>query len=442
MERSGTLDLLPRVRGQNRRGEATRAALVDAGWRLVEGMTISQLFASLTATDVAREAGRTTGAFFHHFETFDEFAAAMVDSFASKVDNTELLAATERVLDLRDGVATMMRQLNGDVWDVTVHAEDQRTELMRFLLLSAVGDRSVRPDGTTQADVVRRVMWEERLDSLEASFLSLWTVLGREPVEPFDHRSAALAVYAMLLGLRMAERVGVTVDREFVGELAPALAMAMSRPKDAVGAREARDADLEPPGVAARGFDLSSSGARRVLEAVRGVVPPDGGELRMETVAAAAGMSVADAVATFGTARRAMALTAVLDVADVRLQAERFVDAEPSRAVADAVVSIVRAARGWGPITSALLAERAAEPAHRHAAPGGDVVDAVPLGQVVLRSLEALRGREDCRSCAEDAELAVDLALQVALSRPRIAPAAVAELVVRALDLTEPCGCR
>ncbi len=125
----------------------------------------------------------------------------------------------------------------------------------------------------------------------------------------------------------------------------------------------------------------------------------------------------------------------------MRERSSRFIDTDPARAVADALVAIVRAARAWGPVATALLGERAQPHFGDQAVPGGDIREVVPLGDLVLEPLMATWGCAECRPCQDDAELAVDLALQVGASRPRMAPGDVADVVLRAVtSLRGPAG--
>ena len=53
-----------------------RERLVQAGWRVLDGLSLPRVFAGATTAAIAAEAGVTTGSFFHHFPNATAFADA------------------------------------------------------------------------------------------------------------------------------------------------------------------------------------------------------------------------------------------------------------------------------------------------------------------------------------------------------------------------------
>jgi hypothetical protein len=235
---------------------------------------------------------------------------------------------------------------------------------------------------------------------------------------------------ATLVGLRMAYEVGVPIDPQMVAELSPGIAVMMSRRKDVLRRADALDLALEPREGARTALDLDAPETEELLRSIATLARRDE-DVTMHDVAEAAGLGLVDAVELFGTARRAMALTARLDIGSLQADGWHFLATDPSRAVVDALVSLVRCSRRWGMVTLALLGERSAPASHDRE--HEDIFRAVPLSDVLVEPLMRLGAFDDRAQCADQCELGVDIALRVALSRPRMAPAQVAELVLRAL---------
>ncbi len=434
MDRHSALPIAPR-RTSNRRGEVTRAALVDAGWRLIDKMTIADLLSSLQASDVAREAGRTSGAFFHHFESPDDFVAAMVEAFRLGVDGDRLREVIEASAAAPlPNVAQLLRDTAGAAWDVWSTDAHVMLELRRFLLLTALGDRPEGAGGGAgHMEVVRSSVWDQHLDALELGFREHWTRIGREPREPFDHRSAALVITAMLMGMSMANASGVFVPTEVVAEMMPALIAGMSRPVGRLGDHEALDAELEPPGIVAAALDLDDPATGEMLVRIGERARADGTGVQMPAIAAAAGLSVRAAVAMFGTPRRAAALSVRGDLDEIREAGWRYLDSDPQRALCDVLVSLARTARRWGPAAVALLDERADVDRAVNPPARAEILEQVPLADIVVEPIRRL-GTVPEPKLVETADLVVDVVLQVAASRVRMAPHDVAQLGLRILD--------
>ena len=434
MDRHSALPTAPR-RASNRRGEVTRAALVDAGWRLVDRMTIADLLASLQASDVAREAGRTSGAFFHHFDSPDDFVAAMVEAFRLGVDGDRLKEVIEASAAAPlPNVAQLLRDTAGAAWDVWSTDAHVALELRRFLLLTALGDRpgSVG-EVPSHMEVVRTAVWDQHLDALELGFKEHWARIGREPREPFDHRSVALVITSMLMGMSMANASGVDVPTEVVAEMMPALIAGMSRPVGRLGDNEALDAELEPPGVVAAALDLDDPATAEMLVRIGDRARADGIGVQMLAIAAAAGVSLRAAVAMFGTPRRAAALSVRGDLEEIREGGWRYLDSDPQRALCDVLVSLARTARRWGSVAFALLDERAGVDRSVNPPTRAEILEQVPLAGIVVEPIRRLGAVPEAK-LVDTADLVIDVVLQVAASRVRMAPHDVASLGLRLLD--------
>src|SRR5215207_9324243 len=71
---------MPRRTGENRAAaaEATRQALLDAGVRILCRDPAAHAFGHLKAPRVSSEAGRTIGAFFHHWDSQQDYVNDLV----------------------------------------------------------------------------------------------------------------------------------------------------------------------------------------------------------------------------------------------------------------------------------------------------------------------------------------------------------------------------
>jgi AcrR family transcriptional regulator len=64
---------------RDRAREATRRDLLEAGARVLDGQPVGTVFDQLKPSEVAREAGRTIGAFYHHWDTQDDYKHDLIE---------------------------------------------------------------------------------------------------------------------------------------------------------------------------------------------------------------------------------------------------------------------------------------------------------------------------------------------------------------------------
>ena len=235
-------------RTPNRRGVESRRELLEAGWRLVEQMSLPDLLSSISAARVADEAGKTTGAFFHHFETTTTFVHAMVDHLL----DTYTTPGLDHWLEVaRDADPTDVASILAEVaeWDwtqVTTDPEEQFFTRSMFLI-SAMARVTVRPDGTTDADAIRAAMWHHTNANLAETAEAMFGSMGRRPIEPFDFETIALFSMALQRGLLLAEAAGIEVGAERYSHLLSAMSATMTSPVDAPSTLAAVAAELDPP---------------------------------------------------------------------------------------------------------------------------------------------------------------------------------------------------
>lgn len=84
-------------------GAETRTALLDAGAGLLREVPVGAVLSQLTARAVSERAGRTTGAFFHHWRSQDAYQR---DLLAYILDPARIESTAEAVTAILDGLTS------------------------------------------------------------------------------------------------------------------------------------------------------------------------------------------------------------------------------------------------------------------------------------------------------------------------------------------------
>ncbi len=182
-----------------RAGRVTRAALIRAAWELVDEMPLHELLSAVRVEDVVAEAGVTTGAFFHHFASRQQFVDAMVEDLLLKAHDRasleelgalESIDAGETGSDLRNEAESFLSMVD--------HAEGART-LRRMLLLWSRSADDLIGDATLGA-----LLTEHYWEPAEATQREIWRLVlnlaERYPLAPFDRAAMTLVMEALGTG--------------------------------------------------------------------------------------------------------------------------------------------------------------------------------------------------------------------------------------------------
>jgi AcrR family transcriptional regulator len=190
---------MPRRPGNNRAAaaEATRQALLDAGVRILVRDPAVNAFGHLKAPRVSSEAGRTVGAFFHHWDTQQDYVHDLVAYVL-----TEFPSVTFDALDRRgDEVLAAGATVDDAILDacrasLDLVPQDPQTIVELLLWASAPRDEQVRELAQAGYDALD--------DRNQPFFEGLLTLLGRKPRPPFTTRSIGIIIsnFGQALALR------------------------------------------------------------------------------------------------------------------------------------------------------------------------------------------------------------------------------------------------
>ena len=174
-------------------GEQTRAALLAAGAALLREQPVGRLLDQVTAPEVARRAGRTIGAFYHHWPDQDSYRKDLLASVlapetlptqetVSDVSASLLASAPPDEIVRRNGRANLLAGMH-------------RPELALTIALSALARR----DEPTR-DLLR-TQYVVLNDSLVPTYGALFAANGWVPRPPFTLRDISTVITALVEGL-------------------------------------------------------------------------------------------------------------------------------------------------------------------------------------------------------------------------------------------------
>jgi AcrR family transcriptional regulator len=216
--------------------ETTRQALLDAGLRLLADDPAASAFGHLKAARVATEAGRTSGAFFHHWASQEEYVLDLID-YAFQPEQ-----------------AATLRAVQADV-ERALRAEATVVDALLTACRTALDSLAVEPQ-----TAIEFLMWKRatkdpefgawvagryrKLDAAGAPFFGeLVALTGRRVRPPFTVESAAALVTAIAHGLVLRRAVEEhTYPQDILGwvviALLPLLTAAEDDRDDATGTVE------------------------------------------------------------------------------------------------------------------------------------------------------------------------------------------------------------
>jgi AcrR family transcriptional regulator len=419
---------------------STREDLIRAGLELADALPLDKLYAGVTTAATAERAGVTTGSFFHHFRTAEQFADALVRSYLHDrplnqevVD--EMLGALEHT-DLADAISTTLV----DTWQLMSRDPELTAEFRgRMHLFAHHGTALARPtDELTVVGDVLRAIQDLQVDAATEGWERLLDANDMGVMAPFDARRLAVAVHALLIGLLVSHALDpAAVDDQLFADTAATLAGAVTRtelrPARIVLAAEfVPDSDVSPQ--ARSGARRRQESRQRIVDATVGMFDDGWDQVSATEVAEAAGVSTQTVINLFGNVRKVCAATfgTHLPVVDAAIEAAG--PDRPMDALHDALLVLARASADDPQPARALLTERLGIRAVRDFdLDDDDIRVIVPIGIKLTFVVAAVLGTETTEPGTPDlAATLVDFVLGHAIPRPRRAEETV-ELALRLL---------
>jgi AcrR family transcriptional regulator len=192
---------MPRRTGNNRAAaaEATRQALLDAGVRILCRDPAAHAFGHLKAPHVSSEAGRTIGAFFHHWDSQQAYVDNLVAYVLTELPSTSFDVLDRRGADVLAGGASVTEAiLDACRASLDIIPEDPQTIVELLLWASAPRDDHIRELARAGYDAL-----DDRNQQFWDGFLAL---TGRKPRPPFTTRAIGIVIsnFGQALALRRA----------------------------------------------------------------------------------------------------------------------------------------------------------------------------------------------------------------------------------------------
>ncbi len=187
-----TSDPPPR-RGRAGSGEQTRAALLAAGAELLREQPVGAVLNQVTAPEVARRAGRTIGAFYHHWSDQDSYRRELLAAVLAP----EARPTDETVASVAEGLAA--EQPAHEVIRFNARANLvaglTRPELALTVALSALArtDTGIRDLLRNQYTVLD--------EALGPTYEAIFATFGWVPRPPFTIRTISSVLTALVEGL-------------------------------------------------------------------------------------------------------------------------------------------------------------------------------------------------------------------------------------------------
>jgi AcrR family transcriptional regulator len=396
----------------NRRGAKTRVALIDAAWRIVDGMSLGDLLVSLTPSRVAAESAKTSGSFHHHFPSHAAFVTAMVDQLLLSHDADEEIETVTPFLDQESSppgpsLARAAALADWDLWQ----RPDRHRRLLREDLLETTAPTTTLADGRSLRRVLAVEHWDRSIGELSAMYDAFLEAMGRRLVEPFTTEQITKVIAAVLEGLLLSANLAPgAVDREMFANLIACIVTTFSAPV----AVPVRLVDLEIGAIASIETAPDLDLARRWGCAALPVIDEGTEVVHFSTVAAAIGVEPRDLAEVFGTPRRLAAAGLAIALPDLAGSFSGSSIADDATAGLGVLVGHARLHRL---AATSLLAERDAGRSKDPGDTGSFDIDAVvPFDECLAAALTAVGAAGP--NVVESASIAIDSALLLAVTRP------------------------
>ncbi len=209
----------------------TRKELLDAGVALLTSLPASATFGHLTANRVATAAGRTTGAFFHQWESTDAYLRDLASYVLRPEMSVNLKETTDTLLALIAEGSTFIEALTAAGRDVPHRtAQDPQTVVELLLWNRALHDLEFQG--------LVRTLYSHLDEGSADTYEGLMALLGREPRPPFTTQSIGAIITSVSQGLAMRASLtpGLYPDDTFgwmILTLIPLLTRPVGDPQDA-----------------------------------------------------------------------------------------------------------------------------------------------------------------------------------------------------------------
>jgi AcrR family transcriptional regulator len=178
--------------------DVTRQALLEAGRRILLDEPATRAFSHLTATRVATEAGRTTGALFHQWATLDDYKRDLIAHVFAPSQSETFPAIAATIVDVLDQSGSLHDAIlagSRDALDVSAH--DPHTIVEVLMWNRAARDTAFRDDVAPHYDA---------LDAMGGEFIKgLVELAGREMRPPFTPEVFAAVCAGMVQGIAIRE---------------------------------------------------------------------------------------------------------------------------------------------------------------------------------------------------------------------------------------------
>ncbi|UDY34745.1 TetR/AcrR family transcriptional regulator [Dermatobacter hominis] len=423
---------------------STREDLIRAGLELADALPLEKLYAGVTTAATAERAGVTTGSFFHHFRSAEQFADAIVRSYIHERPLNdevveELLDALEHA-DLADAITMTLL----DTWQLMSRDPGMAAELRgQMHLFAHNGVPLVHPSDeltdeiTVVGDVLRSV-FRVQIDAATDGWQRLLESSDIRVLEPFDPRRLSVAVHALLIGLLVSHAVDPSaVDDQLFADTAATLAGAVTHtelrpPRIVLAAEFVPEADVSPQ--ARSGARRRQESRQRVVDATTGMFEGGWDSVSATEVAEAAGVSTQTVINLFGNVRKVCAATFGAHLPAIEGAIDAAGPDRPMDALREGLLALARAAADDPHPARALLTERLGIRAARDFdLDDDDIRVLVPIGIRLTFVVAELLGTETTEPGTPDLTATlVDFVLGHAVPRPRRAEETV-DLALRLL---------
>jgi AcrR family transcriptional regulator len=207
----------PSVGGGNRRGRETRRQLVDAAWELIDELSLGEIIRLVPVRAIAERAGRTEGAFRHHFPTNESFVIALLEQarpagfFGS--EGVESINAVRAVLAdfAPHEIVDVVREASRTDYDLTRSPEE---------LTAARGELLVLTRLSSEPELVSRLaghLFENLIPPYAATYQACIDRIGAELLDDLTIEQFTAILSALDWGLLLYWLADTQFsDREFV----------------------------------------------------------------------------------------------------------------------------------------------------------------------------------------------------------------------------------
>ncbi len=385
--------------GGNRRGRETRQQLLVAAWELIDELSLGEIVRLVPARAIAERAGRTEGAFRHHFPTTESFLIALLEQARPTgffgADGVASINAVRQVLAEFEPheIVDVVRHASGTDYDLTRRPEELTSARGELLVLTRL---STEPE---LMPLVAAQLFGNLIPPYSATYQACIERIGAELLDDFTIEQFTIILSALDWGLLLYWLADPDLStREFVVDALAAVAMGLvSRPDEPTRSIADVMADKVPFDPDNPALDLDER--LRVARAAHELFADDARRVAFSEIATAAGSDAVTLRRSFGHPLSVAAHAFAVHLEEIERAATANFGRDPDRPLVDGVCELVRAIRRDRACARALLNERVGPRR-------GCMIAAVPVCEV-LRAVSP---------DTPELELMVDVTLSVALA--------------------------